>query len=1131
MALQKIFLLPPLKGLNLYDNPFTMSPDYAVDLVNFMPPTTTFRVRPSVKYIGDIEGQVRGIYSYMTGASISYGTDWWISTIQYGAARNLLVKTVDMNGNTSLLGIIPKENDMETNTIGKIANSYYNDDSALFKHTLFFTSGSPGSSMYLYHQAKGIKEFALKIGNQGQHEIGNMQNITIFKHYIFLSENSNLNIYFIEESKADIIDYNNSQWWKTIEGLFSPPFGGSFSLDGIVQNGGTILKLTNISKSGSDSIATYLTVITDQGEIILFDGTDPKDNTGEKWKVTGRFQISPPLNKWAFADMEGDFIVVTKNGLISLRRVIFGQSTNITENLEFRLMSLFSEYMFRIPEFIEFIGLYYHPRNRLLILNVPTAIPIPFNKIVSSYNLDENTSLVFPVNKIINDNALISEQDISNLTNFINTFCVPNYLSYYLYIELDGDYNNSCIQFLIKGYEFLDKINEKKAGIIKVALNIKLNGEITPLLDTPIDPDYNSLPIDPNFKNKHYIKYVIPNLETFSNFASLDFPSNKLYWSQSLMKKFTGEKDIFSFRFPKNTNPQSNDESFTVTNIVPSTEIFYKRTTDVTLGDIIPNKSIRSYNQIVISTYMFSVLDMVLIPPYTYCTPIDTFFIGYNNYAEIIDNFSGAESYNWSDIAPKTYGNNPDAISPSRVMLNAMVDVLERSYNGGSVTYTFETSANIEMEYESPDKKITTIKNPLTLNCKYYVYGKVQGQELDLYESNMTLTLSFKYTDPKTDPHTVTEYSIIVKCTQTKNMQNSEAGFNFYDKHVIISENLPHTISFDGFRDVTFNYDGKTKWTMNNSSFDYAEKLLERLKYYMPELENSNDWLTTYGYMFSNFLLKNNHEVTPAKKAETEYSPSYVTNVDLTLIPLLNNINIVCDFKSTQYVFDSHFGTWSSFKDINMVKGIEHDNDFYFIVPKNIEYKDSHDPKDAYLITSSMLCKFDEYQLGDYDQVKTTPETIAYKAIEVAYKTVPTFDFGVPQKKFFKRIKIFGRPSVFWQPKPNDDVSYTLIVTPYSDFKKGQAVSFIHEFDKDSISVKVLKKHFKNRRMRELSYSEQKKFLKLYAEENNEITQISMPLIANPGTRFGLLMTMEITEFNSEIYGFEIFFEPSGQIL
>lgn len=69
MSLQKIFILPPLKGLNLYDNPFLMPPEYAVEMSNFMPPTTTFSVRPGTKFFLEIPGQIKGVMSYHVGAS------------------------------------------------------------------------------------------------------------------------------------------------------------------------------------------------------------------------------------------------------------------------------------------------------------------------------------------------------------------------------------------------------------------------------------------------------------------------------------------------------------------------------------------------------------------------------------------------------------------------------------------------------------------------------------------------------------------------------------------------------------------------------------------------------------------------------------------------------------------------------------------------------------------------------------------------------------------------------------------------------------------------------------------------------------------------------------------------------
>jgi hypothetical protein len=374
-----------------------------------------------------MNGQVRGMYSYTVGATYSYGEHWYNSTIEYGAAKLLLLKLVGTDGKTNLCQVDPIAKTFSV--IGEMGNADYNDDYAFYRHTMFFTAGAQSSTMSLFHQLKGMAGFALSVGQEGQTEIGAMSNITIYRGYLFMANSVSLNVYYLQAQYADILDPNNSGFWKSIENLFSPHWGATFSLDGLVQLGGTIMKITTLSRSGADSLTAYLCIITDAGEVVLFEGTDPSDMTGEKWQAVGLYRITPPLNKQCFVEMEGDIVIATKNGLVSLRRVVFGQKTEITEAMEYRLMSLFSQYQFKDPSMSQFIGLYYHPKNRLLIFNVPEDLPLPFKQLPVGYTFDDNKSVVFP------------EMDgygyMEKVISFVNSFLLPKYISYEIVISMN----------------------------------------------------------------------------------------------------------------------------------------------------------------------------------------------------------------------------------------------------------------------------------------------------------------------------------------------------------------------------------------------------------------------------------------------------------------------------------------------------------------------------------------------------------------------------------------------------------------------------------------------------------------------------------------------------------------------
>jgi hypothetical protein len=1120
MPLQKAFLLPPLKGLNLYDNPFTMDPQFAVDLVNFMPPTTTFSVRPGMEFIASLLGQVRGIFSYTTGISEDYGRHWYNSTIKYGAARVLLVKLAQTDGTTHLYSIDPLVvGKIDPQDLGVIENNAYNDDSVLYKHTLFFSSGVASSSMNLYHQEKGLAKFALTIGDDGQTEIGDMQNLTIFKDYIFLSGNNSLNIFFIQAENADIL--MNTSWWKSVENLFSPHNGSSFTLDGIVQNGGSIIRLLNISRSGLDTVSTYLAAVTDQGEIVLFDGSDPSDTTGEKWQVTGRFQIPPPLNKFCFADMEGDLVVATKNGLVSLRRVIFGQSSQITENLEYRLLSLFSQYMFKMPSMSDFIGLYYHARNRLLIFNVPTDLPMPFNKIMISYNFNENKYIVLPSS----DRDGPTEQTVDRITDFVNNYIFVFNVSYTLYIELDGDYTTSNIKVSFIGETSVE------SGIIvgkcTVDFSINLSDKKTNILNESIV-----------FKKD--------DMNDPSSPITRVTPLDNILWNTDLKRTKGSDPTsyIFSFIFSK----KSDNSDYVVTNIVPVSVSFFDKSSIVTLGNIGVGDNLVIYEKMKSDIHY----EDSHFPQYQY----KDMSLLYNNLAYFDHGYTNQPPEGMFYYQPERWGLS---------MHKATVQGMMNDYVWFGKNCPTVPSQGMSF----------TIYGTLHVDDKIYSFSVLfnwQTFQVSGYEelpglAGINLPITFSLNDPdgnlilKYKVNTSNSFMIIAQMGSYRPFSDQYSIVNFSegDYNIIDVFGYPWTLDFSKAKDVHLVWD--TTYHPNTDPHEpYSTHLNDSILYVLNnQIDNPTDFQRLWGYLLSNNILFSNLPDKPIKIDMINKSkkisvidsqilmpnapaqdypsvpkvdlPSTITNIDVSAIPLFDNIDIVCNFKSTQYVFDSHFGTWSSFKDINMMKGIEHSNDFYFVIPNNISYDGS-----TYVVSSSSLCRFNPDKLGD-DILPDIPDKgerqdVKSNAISVSYKTVPTFDFGAPNKKFLKKIKIFGTPSAFWQPKPSSDSPYPLTLTPFSDFKIGKPVQFVHAFDSDSISKKVLKKHFPHcKYVRELTFSENKKFWKLYAAEVDMIAQIYLPLIANPCTRFGLEIEIDITEAYVDIYGFEIFFDVSQQML
>jgi hypothetical protein len=789
--------------------------------------------------------------------------------------------------------------------------------------------------------------------------------------------------------------------------------------------------------------------------------------------------------------MEGDLIIVTKNGLVSLRRVVFGQTTNVTENLEYKLMSLFKEYMFVIPSFAQFVGLFYHQRNRLLKFNVPTALPLPFNQIVVSYVFNYNTRLIFESPRLLKKTIL------DELAKFLSTFIILNRINYQLTIEFNGEYDRNNIVM-----SFVSKMDDDNKGCTtEINLSITVEGNKTDLFELPIQ----------------YHCADINNPSAISIFGNLP------EWNKSLEKEDGSGAKILSYLFPK------NEKDYRVTNFISQASIFNKDVFSLVLSEVetFP-REISYYNK---STFSETF--------YRYNTK-DTM--------SVIDFFTNAD-YRRAGVSPRwsNYNKHAPVVAP----VNATFD--------GITTVCYLLEKPFYDLGHSP-----TVLDALTNNHTYTGNGNWTSRTItwnegsDVYKSYFVVHFdySMKYHAQGQHDHAWIDegklnYALHIYLTKNG---NNESVINID----LGSEDVEYEFGYEGSTGKTSLLYGwatrktnpsvtttgvpKTYPLSSNSTLTYAagsehgkwafvhdvsSTISTRIENLMTASFKVNDgnFDDKFKYLFSQIYFGQTPSLLPTSVSSTEVvpaddpTPTTVFNMqDLSILPILNHINIACDFKSTQYVFDSHFGTWSSFEDINMIKGIEHQNDFYFAVPNNITYaKENQD----YTYTSSTLYRFEPNATGDEHGNESFP-------IRCSYKTVPTFDFGQPNKKIFKRLKIFGTPSVFYQVNKG---AFPLLVTPFSDFKEGKKSYFIHSFDHDGITQRVLRKHFAMKSFRDLSTMDKEKFWKAYKEENDMITEISMPIIANAGTRFGLQIEMIMNEAYMDIYGFDVYFEATNQIL
>ena len=87
-------------------------------------------------------------------------------------------------------------------------------------------------------------------------------------------------------------------------------------LSGAAKRGGSLLFGASWSVDAATALTTSAVFVTDQGEVLVFTGTDP--TSAANWRQEGRYDISKPLGKNGHQQLGGDVLIVTVDGIVPL---------------------------------------------------------------------------------------------------------------------------------------------------------------------------------------------------------------------------------------------------------------------------------------------------------------------------------------------------------------------------------------------------------------------------------------------------------------------------------------------------------------------------------------------------------------------------------------------------------------------------------------------------------------------------------------------------------------------------------------------------------------------------------------------------------------------------------------------
>lgn len=322
---------PPTGGLNLRDPISNMAPNDAIILDNFIARQQGVELRKGWKYFTDPEEGVtefKSVFAYNVDASPNRKIFAAFDGDIYDVTTGTPTLVVNNTGSTT--------DQWWTVQFSTPARSY-------------LLAVSPGAGYWTYDSVGGwVNRTAGTVGLPS-----NVRTVSVWKRRVWFTCVDDPQVYYMRAVDA-------------IQGHADP-----FPMGSVLRNGGSVSAVLNWTVDGGASIDDYMVVIGTEGDIGLWEGTDPTSvNT---FALKGVWYIGPvPKYGVYFTPFGGDVMILSVQGLIPLSKLISGQYNEMasqampSSKIQPAITPLLSELLTA-----QSWGVFAVPKESIIILKVP----------------------------------------------------------------------------------------------------------------------------------------------------------------------------------------------------------------------------------------------------------------------------------------------------------------------------------------------------------------------------------------------------------------------------------------------------------------------------------------------------------------------------------------------------------------------------------------------------------------------------------------------------------------------------------------------------------------------------------------------------------------------------------------
>jgi hypothetical protein len=181
---------------------------------------------------------------------------------------------------------------------------------------------------------------------------------------------ANLNSPIVFKNRLWFIEKNTLKTWylgtSSIAGA-----ANAIDMSAVAQMGGYIVAHATWTIDAGTGMDDMYVAVTSQGEVIVYQGTDPSDST--KWALKGVYRVGSPVGQRCFYKYAGDLLLISQDGILPLSSALQSSRVNpkvaLTDKIQYAVSQAVSNYGSTFGW-----QLVYFAKENQLWLNVPVSV-------------------------------------------------------------------------------------------------------------------------------------------------------------------------------------------------------------------------------------------------------------------------------------------------------------------------------------------------------------------------------------------------------------------------------------------------------------------------------------------------------------------------------------------------------------------------------------------------------------------------------------------------------------------------------------------------------------------------------------------------------------------------------------